>query len=202
MLSAQLALVGLFSVILIVNSQPVFADRNINYEKILDIEKDALETVFEDLKILPEIFPDFVKAVESNHNDNKKQAKIELNLNGFHFYPKVQYSNPSDGTHEIQVISGELRGTKINTSLEKTWSYDGTANKGTILNMQLDLHQSGLSSLLGIIPDKAVLYSIDRFLVDTVNYVNSDKLIDSQVQNHEEIVEEESKKVKKGHRKR
>jgi hypothetical protein len=202
MLSAQLALVGLFSVILIVNSQPVFADRNINYEKILDIEKDALETVFEDLKILPEIFPDFVKAVESNHNDNKKQAKIELNLNGFHFYPKVQYSNPSDGTHEIQVISGELRGTKINTSLEKTWSYDGTANKGTILNMQLDLHQSGLSSLLGIIPDKAVLYSIDRFLVDTVNYVNSDNLIDSQVQNHEEIVEEESKKVKKGHRKR
>ena len=203
MLGTQLALVGLFSVILIFNSQPVFADRNINYEKILDIDKDALEAVFEDLKILPEIFPDFVKSVESSNNDNKKVAKIVLNLNGFHFYPKVQYSNPSDGTHLIQVISGDLRGTKINTSLEKTWGFDGTANKGTIVNMQLDLKQSGLSSILGIIPDKVVLYSVDRFLVDTVNYVNSHNLIDSQVQIQNEIVEEEEiKQVKKGHRKR
>jgi len=203
MLTVQLALVGLFSVILIFNSQPVFADRNINYEKILDIDKDALEAVFEDLKILPEIFPDFVKSVESSNNDNKKVAKIVLNLNGFHFYPKVQYSNPSDGTHLIQVISGDLRGTKINTSLEKTWGFDGTANKGTIANMQLDLKQSGLSSVLGIIPDKVVLYSVDRFLVDTVNYVNSHNLIDSQVQIQNEIVEEEEiKQVKKGHRKR
>ena len=204
MLTVQLALVGLFSVILIFNSQLVFADRNINYEKILDIEKDALETVFEDLEILPKIFPDFVKSVESNHNDNKKVAKIELNLNGFHFYPIVEYSNPFDGTHLIQVTSGDLRGTKINTSLEKTWGFDGTANKGTIVNMQLDLKQSGLSSILGIIPDKVVLYSVDRFLVDTVNYVNSDNLIDSQVQINNEIVEEESqiKQVKNGHRKR
>jgi len=204
MLSAQLALVGLFSVILIVNSQLVFADRNINYEKIVDIEKDALETVFEDLKILPKIFPDFVKAVESTTNHNKKVAKIELNLNGFHFYPKVEYSNPHDGTHLIQVISGDLRGTKINTSLEKTWGFDGTANKGTIVNMQLELHQSGLSLVLGIIPDTVMLYSVDRFLVDIVNYVNSDNLIDSQVQINNEIVEEESqiKQVKNGHRKR
>jgi len=204
LLTLQLALVGLFSVILIFNSQLVFADRNINYEKILDIEKDALETVFEDLEILPKIFPDFVKSVESNHNDNKKVAKIELNLNGFHFYPIVEYSNPFDGTHLIQVTSGDLRGTKLITSLEKTWGFDGTANKGTIVNMQLDLKQSGLSLILGIIPDKVVLYSVDRFLVDTVNYVNSDNLIDSQVQINNEIVEEESeiKQVKKGHRKR
>ena len=95
-----------------------------------------------------------------------------------------------------------MSGTKINTSFEKTWSFDGTPNKGTIVNMQLDLRQSGLSSLLGIISDKAMLYSIDRFLVDTVNYVNSDNQIDSQVQN--EIVEEESqiKLVKRGHKKR
>ena len=202
--ASQLALVGLFSVILIANSQLVFADTNINYEKTLDIDKEALETVFGDPKILPKIFPGFVKAVESNTNDNKKIAKIELNLNGFHFYPKVQYSNPFDGTHIIQVISGDMSGTKINTSFEKTWSFDGTPNKGTIVNMQLDLRQSGFSSVLGIISDQAVLYSVDRFLIDTVNYVKSDNPIDSQVQNHNEIDEEESEKklVKKGHRKR
>jgi len=116
----------------------------------------------------------------------------------------VEYSNPHDDTHLIQVSSGDLRGTKINTSLEKTWGFDGTANKGTIVNMQLELHQSGLSSILGFIPDKVVLYSVDRFLVDTVNYVNSDNLISSQVQINNEIVEEESqiKQVKNGHRKR
>jgi len=202
--ASQLALIGIFSVILIANSQLAFADRNINYEKTLDIDKESLETVFEDPKILPKIFPDFVKAVESNTNDKNMVAKIELNLNGFHFYPKVQYSKPFDGTHLIQVISGDLRGTKINTSFEKTWSFDGTPNQGTIVNMQLDLHQSGLSSILGIISDQAMLYSVDRFLVETVNYVNSDNLIDSQVQNQNEIVEEESeiKIVKKGHRKR
>ena len=114
----------------------------------------------------------------------------------------MQYSNPYDGTHTIQVISGYMRGTKINTSLEKTWSFDGRPNKGTIVNMQLELHQSGLSSVLGIISDQAMLYSVDRFLVGTVNYVNSDNLSDSQMQNQDEIAEESIKQVKKGHRKR
>ena len=200
--ASQLALVGLFSVILIANSQLVFADTNINYEKTLDIDKEALETVFGDPKILPKIFPDLIKTVESNTNDNKKIAKIKLNLNGFHFYPKVQYSNPFDGTHIIQVISGDMSGTKINTSFEKTWSFDGRPNKGTIVNMQLELHQSGLSSVLGIISDQAMLYSVDRFLVGTVNYVNSDNQIDSVAQNQDEISEESIKQAKKGHRKR
>ncbi len=64
------------------------------------------------------------------------------------------------------------------------------------------VHQSGLSSILGIISDQAMLYSVDRFLVGTVNYVNSDNQIDSGVQNC--IVEEESqiKLFKKGHKKR
>ena len=202
--TSQLALIGLFSVILIVNTELALAERQLNYEKTLDIDKESLETVFEDPKILPKIFPDFVKAVESNTNDDNMIAKIELNLHGFSFYPKVQYSNPYDGTHTIQVISGDMRGTKINTSFEKTWSFDGRPNKGTIVNMQLELHQSGLSSVLGIISDQAMLYSVDRFLIDTVNYVKSDNPIDSQVQNHNEIDEEESEKklVKKGHRKR
>ena len=200
--ASQLALVGLFSVILIANIELASAERHLNYVKTLDIDKEALETVFEDPKILPKIFPDFVKAVESNTNDDNMIAKIELNLHGFSFYPKVQYSNPYDGTHTIQVISGDMRGTKINTSLEKTWSFDGRPNKGTIVNMQLELHQSGLSSVLGIISDQAMLYSVDRFLVGTVNYVNSDNPIDSVAQNQDEIAEESIKQVKKGHRKR
>jgi len=54
MLSAsQLALVGLFSVILIANIQLASAERYLNYEKTLDIDKEALETVFGDPKILP-----------------------------------------------------------------------------------------------------------------------------------------------------
>jgi hypothetical protein len=200
--ASQLALIGLFSVILIANSQLAFGERYLDYEKTLDIDKEALETVFVDPKILPKIFPDFVKAVESNTNDDNMIAKIELNLNGFSFYPKVQYSKPSDGTHIIQVISGDLSGTKINTSLEKTWSFDGRPDEGTIVNMQLDLHQSGLLSVLGVIPDNAVLYSVDRFLVDTANYVNSDNQSDSGVQNQNEIDKEESLKVKKVYRKR
>ncbi len=200
--ASQLALVGIFSVILIANIQLVSAERYLNYEKTLDIDKEALETVFGDPKILPKIFPDFVKAVESNTNDDNMIAKIKLNLHGFSFYPKVQYSNPYDGTHTIQVISGDMRGTKINTSFEKTWSFDGRPNKGTIVNMQLELHQSGLSSVLGIISDQAMLYSVDRFLVGTVNYVNSDNQIDSVAQNQDEIAEESIKQVKKGHRKR
>jgi len=200
--ASQLALVGLFSVILIANIELASAERYLNYEKTLDIDKEALETVFGDPKILPKIFPDFVKAVESNTNDDNMIAKIKLNLHGFSFYPKVQYSNPYDGTHTIQVISGDMRGTKINTSFEKTWSFDGRPNKGTIVNMQLELHQSGLSSVLGIISDQAMLYSVDRFLVGTVNYVNSDNPIDSVAQNQDEIAEESIKQVKKGHRKR
>ena len=55
--ASQLALIGLFSVILIANTQLASAERHLNYEKTLDIDTESLETVFENPKILPKIFP-------------------------------------------------------------------------------------------------------------------------------------------------
>ncbi len=196
--ASQLALVGVFSIILIINAQPVFADKVIQYDKVLNIPKESLESVFQDLDNLPKIFPGFVESVESTNTENRKVAKVVINLNGFRVYPLIEYSNPANGIHTMQVISGQLKDTKINIKLEKTWDFNGVANRGTIAHIDLNLKNSGFASFFNLFSDEAVLYSIDRFLIDTVYYASSDY----QIENNDEIMESEFKPLKRGHKKR
>jgi len=203
----SLGLVAVFSIMVIsATQQPAFADRTIYFDKVLDINKDSLEQVMGDLKNMPKIFPDFIESVEYSNNEEKKLAKIALNLNGFHVYPQIKYSQPSQGWHIVQVVSGDLKGTKLFTKFDETWGFDGSPNQGTIVNIEMNLRYSGISSFLGIVSDKTLEYSLDRFLIQSVSFANSNGENYSEDQDDDKKADDEKKSkqqvVKKSYRKR
>jgi len=157
---------AIFVVIIAISTQQyVFAEKNIDYSKVLDVEKKSLELLFEDLNNLSRIYPDIFKSVDYNKNDNI--AKITVNLNGFSLQPEIKYIDSIDDSYKFEIISGDLKGTKIATNLQETWGFDGKPNGGTIVDLKMTLQFSGLAYLLGTISnDDSLLYSIDRFLVD------------------------------------
>ena len=156
---------AIFVVIIAISTQQyVFAEKNIEYSKVLDVEKKSLVLLFEDLNNLSRIYPDIFKSVDFNKNDNI--AKITINLNGFSIHPEIKYIDSIDDSYKFEIISGDLKGTKIATNLQETWGFDGKPNGGTIVDLKMTLQFSGLAYLLGTISnDDSLLYSIDRFLV-------------------------------------
>ena len=197
-------LMGILAIVFITASahQPAFAERNISFEKVLDINKDSFQAVMLDLKNMPLIFPDFIESVEPTNNE--EIANIVLNLNGFHIYSKIKYSDERVDWHTLEVITGDMRGTKLSTKLDETWGFSGAPNQGTIVNIEMDLQYSGWSSFLGFVSDDTLRYSMNKFLTSTVSFANSNNEDDSQSQ--ENIVDDENesnyKTSKKGHRPR
>lgn len=159
---------------LLVLSQPVFADRQFSFEKVVDINKDSLQKSLTDLDSLQKIFPQHVKSVESKFGDNEKSyAKMTLGFGGFAIDSDIELTNHSDSTHTIEIISGDLKGTKMTTAFTETWGYDGVPNQGTVVEIDMSLQTSGYLSLIGLAPDDAIIYSLDRSLLDIVSYAKS-----------------------------
>jgi len=194
MSSMQFGLVLIFAMFIsIIFLQPAFAEKNIQFTKILDIDKESLQTALTDLENMPKIFPDFIESVEHSKNG----AKMVLNINGFHVYPQIEYYEQTEDSHVFNVVSGDLKGTKLTTKLVETWGFDGKKNQGTIVNVDINLQYSGLSSFLGIVSDDVLKYSVDRFLLDTVSYANFNEEENSQ---QKQADRENKSKIKKGHR--
>ncbi len=165
-----------FSVVLVTSmiNQPVNAERSFYFEKVIDINKKSFEDSLINPNNLQKIFPENVKLVESKTNENEKTiVKMELGFAGFAINSEVELTNFPGSIHTMEIISGDLEGTKITTALKETWSYDGIPNEGTKVEIDLILQTSGYLSLIGLAPDDAILYSLDKSLVDIVSYVKS-----------------------------
>ena len=194
MSSMQFGLVLIFAIVIsIIFLQPAFAETNLQFTKILDIDKESLQTVMADLNNFPKIFPDFIKSVESSKNG----AKMVIEINGFHVYPQIEYYDQTENSHVLKVVSGDLKGTKLTTKLVETWGFNGEKNQGTIVNVDMNLQFSGFSSFLGVVSDDVLKYSVDRFLLDTVSYA---KFYDQENLQLESAESENKPKIKKGHR--
>ncbi len=69
----------------------------------------------------------------------------------------------------MDVVSGDLKGTVMTTSLEKTWGFHGQKDGGTIANISLDVKTSGLLAwMINFVPDSSVSdalqYGFDKFV--------------------------------------
>lgn len=152
-----------------VSSIPLsYADRLINYQTVANVPESSLVTTMSDISNYPQIFPDNIRYVKVLDN---KTHLVEMNagVDGFFFDTQAIYNQKSDGQYVIQVISGDLKGTTMTTELNKTWGFDGEAEKGTIADVSLDLKTTGfLSWMLGFVPDSslssALANGFDKFV--------------------------------------
>src|SRR6267143_2355748 len=159
---------------------PAFAEKDLSLTKTVDVKEQILLWTLSDLQNYPQIFPEYIKSVELIDD---KTAKFNVGSNGIFFDVETQYSHQSDGSYVVEVTSGDLKGSRIMTTLKKTWGFDGSADGGTIVNMEILLKPSGMLSLIApSIPDQMILSNLGTGLDKFAAYAKSTSQMQSTAQ--------------------
>jgi ribosome-associated toxin RatA of RatAB toxin-antitoxin module len=158
-----LAIIAIFSFV-----PSSYADRIIELQKVSDVREESLLNTISDVTKYPQIFPDNVKSVRILDN-NTKLVEMNAGINGIFFDTRAICKTDTDGNYIVEVISGDLKGTKMTTKLEKTWGFHGQKDGGTIVNIGLNVKTSGfISWMINFIPDSslsdALGYEFDKFV--------------------------------------
>lgn len=147
------------------------AERIISFEKTLDVPKGEMKLLLTDIGNYPKIFPEYIRSAKLIENSDKHiVAEMTLGVSGFFITAKVLSSQPRDDQYELRVISGDLRGTRMITTMEKTWGYDGTPDMGTKVKVEVSPHMLGFLALLGLVSEDVITYSIDKSLYTLAQY--------------------------------
>ena len=146
--------------------QPAFAEREIYFEKTVNVPKELLLEVMTDYKNYPLIFSDNVKSVDFI---NENLLKINISVNGLPYDMDIRHSIDPDGKYVILVSDGGLQGTKMIASLMPTWGFDGSASGGTTVKIELTMETHfPISLLVDPISDdqikSAVNDALDKFV--------------------------------------
>ncbi len=162
----------LFIVILVIGvfsfAPSSYADRVITLQKVSNVNETTLLTTLSDVSEYPQIFPDNVKFVKILDN-NTKLVEMNAGINGIFFDTQAIITTDANGNYVVHVVSGDLKGTVMTTSLEQTWGFQGQKDGGTIANIALDVKTSGfLSWMINFVPDgslsDALGYGFDKFV--------------------------------------
>ncbi|VVC05277.1 Uncharacterised protein [uncultured archaeon] len=152
-------------------SQSVYAEKDLSLKKTVDVKNQILLETLSNIQNYPQIFPEYIKSVELTGPDT---AKFNVGSNGIFFDVQTKYKQNADGIYVVEVISGDLKGSKIVTTLQKTWGFDGTPDGGTIVKMDMMLQTSGMLSLIApSIPDQTILSNLGAGLDKFASYAKS-----------------------------
>jgi hypothetical protein len=150
---------------------PAFAARTIEVTKDVDVSKTLLAEQLTDLESYTEIFPAFVKSVEVDQNTNRAKFIVETPARS---EADVQSTIQPDGTFVVEILSGDLKGSKIVTKLKERIGFDGTPKGATTVTTTLILETSWTVSLaLAVVDDNQIRKAIGDGFYDLGNYVKS-----------------------------
>ncbi|MBI3639443.1 MAG: hypothetical protein HY223_03920 [Thaumarchaeota archaeon] len=151
--------------------QPAYAEKELSLKKTLDVKNQALLETLSNVQSYPQIFPEYIRSVELTGTNT---AKFNVGSNGIFFDVQTLFTQDPDGKYVIEVTSGDLKGSRIITTLQKTLGFDGTPDGGTIVNMSMMLQTSGILSLIApSIPDQAILSNLDSSLYKFALYAKN-----------------------------
>lgn len=135
-------------------------------EKTVDVPKESLQKTLTNVEGYTTIFPKNVRSVKLIKQENEGGlAKIDVGANGFFVTAGIMHIKRGINSDELRVISGDFKGTRILTSLEKTWGYDGTPEMGTKVKVVMLLNVSGFLGMFGSVSEDMLHYSIDSSLL-------------------------------------
>ncbi|HSA98066.1 MAG TPA: hypothetical protein VLF17_03210 [Candidatus Nitrosotenuis sp.] len=134
---------------------PAYATRTIEVKKEVDVKKDLLAKQLADLTGYKKIFPAFIKDVKTDPSD-KSRAKFIVEAQGTR-EADVKSTVKPDGTFIVEILSGDLEGSKITTTLKERAGFDGSPNGATIITTNLSLETSFLVSIaLSFVDDSQI----------------------------------------------
>ena len=175
-------ILGLTLTIIILSISPVFAEQQITFQKILDVEKNTLQDTLSNVRNYEKIFPDVIRSVDIlKKSEDKTLTEFSLGFGMIPLQVMVEQNVVSENTNELNVISGDLKGTEVTTTLTKTWGFDGMPEKATIVQIDMSLKVSGFLALLGIIDENLIYYALEDSLFRLQEF-SSGKLDEEKIQ--------------------
>ncbi len=150
---------------------PVFAERIISIEKTIPTESEKLVRVFSDLEAYPQILP---KNIESSTilNEEENIARMTFRLEGIWIDADIKYLSPSSDISIIEVVSGDLKGTKLTGIF--TDIQDSQINEATLVKANLELKTSWYISLVTMFfTDENIESMLNTVLGEFSNYANN-----------------------------
>lgn len=151
---------------------PSHGQNIVEVQKPLDVPISEIRNVVVDVQSYNQLFPKNIKSIQIlKETEGSKLVKIEFGSNGIYVNALVRHIEITDTLHRIDLLSGDLKGTVILTSFEKTWGYDGTPSGGTIVNMKVIPRVSGVLDFFGIVSEELIRYSIDSTLFTLENHL-------------------------------
>lgn len=149
---------------------PAYADRTIEITKKVDVRKDLFEKTLTDLTSYKKIFPSLIKDVKINPS-NKNQAKFVIEAQGTR-EADIKSTVKPDGAFVIEILSGDLKGSKITTTLKETFGFDGSQNGGTVVKTKLSLETSFLVSVaLSFVKDSEIQTGVGDGFYELGQYI-------------------------------
>jgi len=154
-------------------SFPVFGERIISIEKILPTESKKLMQVFSDLEVYPQVLPENIKSSRFL-NEEENLAKMSFNLEIISIDSEIKYLSPSPNEVILEVVSGDLKGTKFTGILSEI--KDSEDNVSTLVKTSVDLKISWYLSLATyFISDENIESMLNTALQEFSNYANNPK---------------------------
>jgi len=152
----------IFSVFLI--PEPAFASKSVSYEKPIDARIDFVEKTFTDVRNYPKLFGDNVKRVERLDDGNSIRMIVVVsgcNIDSVFKHTKV------NGKHEIDFISGSLKGTKLTASLSPRADFAGKdPNGGTLVKTHLYVRDVPCTPFDFLVSDNVFKFALDKGLFE------------------------------------
>lgn len=175
------------SVLLLINfvMEPALATRVIEVTKEIDVRKDLFAKQMADLASYQEIFPAFVKEVKVDSTSGN--AKFVVEAQGRQEADVKSYVR-HDGTFIVEILSGDLKGSKIITKLNERVGFDGTPNGATTVSSTLILETSWVVSMaLAIVDDKTISQAVGDGFYELGQYVKNQKPKESLIEANYEM---------------
>ena len=162
---------------ILLSASPAFAEHHTTFSKVLDVQKASLQNTMSDVRNYERVFPDYVKSVDIIQASEKK-ALADVSM-GFGFIPinvQVQHNTINDDISMLEVVTGDLKGTQIITTLKKTWGYNGIEGMATTVDVDMSLQVSGFLGMLGVVNESLILYALDSSLYSLQEYSNGNQI--------------------------
>jgi len=149
---------------------PAYATRTIEVKKEVDVKKDLLAKQLADLTGYKKIFPAFIKDVKPDPSD-KNLAKFIVEAQGTR-EADVKSTVKPDGTFIVEILSGDLKGSKITTTLKERTGFDGSPHGATIITTNLSLETSFIVSLaLSFVDDSQIQQAMGDGFYELGQYI-------------------------------
>ena len=141
---------------------PAIAERTIVIDKVADVKEEFLFDVISDVKNYRQIFPEYVQSIQLVQNDLGNVADIVGSAKGFGYNIQIAYeSEPSIGKFSQAVVKGDYSGSRMTTTLTKTYGFDGTPEGGTKIHTELKMKSSGWFSVLSFVSDEQIKFGVE-----------------------------------------